>query len=45
MAQCAFEISGLSELVNRRVLSINITDERGIKLDKASIKFDTGDIS
>jgi phage protein D len=43
MAQCAFNISGLSDLANKRLLSISITDQTGLKSDKCSITLDDRD--
>ena len=40
-----FSISGISESAQKRVLSISITDELGVKSDKAQVRFDDGDYS
>lgn len=41
--KCAFKITGLSDLANKRVLSISVTDEMGTKSDKVQIRLDDRD--
>lgn len=41
--KCAFKITGFSELANKRVLSISVTDEAGLKNDKCQIRLDDRD--
>lgn len=41
--KCAFKITGLSDLANKRVLSISVIDEMGLKSDKVQIRLDDRD--
>ena len=45
MAQCAFNITGFSQLANKRVLSISISDQMGLKSDKCTITLDDRDFN
>lgn len=43
MSKPIFKITGLSELAQKRVLSITVTDEKGLKGDKVQIRLDDRD--